>query len=88
MAPITVSRLAEFLSDLACNSEGAPYIARSTYWSDRLGGVSFGRLAALGDQLEGVRKRMKAGRDKPDTCKGVVGFAEEDWRELDAIKPD
>jgi hypothetical protein len=31
---------------------------------------------------------MKAGRDKPDTCKGVAGFAEDDWRELEAIKPD
>ena len=48
---------------------------------------SFGRLAALGDQLEGVRKRMKDGRDKPDTCPGVAGFTEEDWRALDAIKP-
>ena len=48
----------------------------------------FGRLAALGDQLDGVRKRMKAGREKPEDCQGVAGFTEEDWRNLDAIKPD
>jgi hypothetical protein len=44
-------------------------------------------LAFLGDQLEGIRERLKAGRERPDTCKGVVGFTEEDWRALDAIEP-
>ena len=37
--------------------------------------------------MEGLRTRMKAGRDKPEVCKGVVGFTEEDWRTLDAIPP-
>ena len=74
-------RLAAFLGDLACNADRAPYIARA------LIGRPVGRLAKLGDQLEGVRKRMKEGRDKPDACKGVVGFTEEDWHNLDAIKP-
>lgn len=37
--------------------------------------------------MEGVRKRLKAGREKPEDCKGVAGFTEEDWRRLDAIKP-
>ena len=72
-------RLAAFLGDLACDADSAPYIAR--------GLVGNLRLAALGDQLERVRKRMKEGRDKPDACKGVAGFTDEDWRKLEAIKP-
>jgi hypothetical protein len=46
------------------------------------------RLWRLGDQLEGLRERINAGRDKPDACKGVAGFTEDDWRAVDAIKPD
>jgi hypothetical protein len=63
-------RLAKALGDLACEAAGAPYVAR--------GLVTYGRLAALGNQLEGVRKRLKEGREKPDTCKGVVGFTQDD----------
>jgi len=37
--------------------------------------------------LDGVRNQMKAGRDKPGACKGVVGFTDDDWRRLEAIKP-
>jgi hypothetical protein len=70
-------RLAEILGDLACGPDGAPYLA--------IGLIRHGRLAALGDQLEGVRNRMKDGRKKPDDCKGVAGFTEADWRALDAI---
>ena len=70
-------RLADRLGKLVCDPGGAPYVAR--------GLVRSGRLAALGDQLEGVRKSIEAARDKPDACKGVVGFTERDWRDLDAI---
>ena len=31
---------------------------------------------------------MKDGRDKPDTCKGVASFSEEDWRALEALRPN
>jgi hypothetical protein len=44
-------------------------------------------LASLGDELAGVRERMKAGRDKPDACRGIAGFAENGCRTLEAIKP-
>ena len=71
--------LAAFLGNLACEEDDAPYVA--------YGLVKNGRLAALGDQKEGVRTRLKAGREKPNACKGVAGFTEEDWRALDAIKP-
>jgi uncharacterized protein YjbI with pentapeptide repeats len=72
-------RLAERLGDLACDADGAPYVAR--------GLVRSGLFFRLGDQRKGVRARMKAGRDKPDACMGVAGFTEDDWRRLDAIKP-
>jgi uncharacterized protein YjbI with pentapeptide repeats len=71
--------LADRLGKLACDPDGAPYVAR--------GLISWSRLAALGDQLDGVRNQMKAGRDKPGACKGVVGFTDDDWRRLEAIKP-
>jgi uncharacterized protein YjbI with pentapeptide repeats len=76
-------RLADRLGELACDPDGAPYVARGL-----VGDILFGRLAALGDQLEGVRERLKTGREKPDTCKGVAGFTDKDWRILDAIKPN
>jgi uncharacterized protein YjbI with pentapeptide repeats len=78
-------RLAAFLGDLACGPDVAPYVALR--FVGRPDFVGSGRLAALGTQLEGVRKRLKAGREKPEDCKGVAGFTEEDWRRLDAIKP-
>jgi hypothetical protein len=37
--------------------------------------------------LERVRKRMNAGRENGDACKGVAAFTEDDWRQLNAIKP-
>jgi hypothetical protein len=77
-------RLATALGDLACSSDGAPYIARGLVGEPQLPS----RLAALGDQLEVVRVRMKAGREKSDACIGVAGFTEKDWLALDAIKPD
>jgi len=72
-------RLADRLGDLACDPDGAPYVARALI-QNRLSSL-------LGDQLERVRARMKSARDKPDSCRGVAGFAEDDWRRLDAIKP-
>jgi uncharacterized protein YjbI with pentapeptide repeats len=75
-------RLANRLGDLACDADGAPYVARGLVGNDLSS-----RLAALGDQLGGVRKRMKAVREKPDACEGVAGFTENDWRQLDAIAP-
>jgi hypothetical protein len=71
--------LAAFLAKLACGADGAPYVA--------LGLIQNGRLAPLGDQLDSARRRLEAGREKPDACKGVAGLTEEDWRALDAIKP-
>jgi uncharacterized protein YjbI with pentapeptide repeats len=70
-------RLANFLGELACEPADAPYVAR---------GLILNSLEALGDQLGDVRSRMNAAREKPEACKGVAGFTEDDWRKLDAIK--
>jgi hypothetical protein len=37
--------------------------------------------------LDRVRDRMKAARKNPETCPGVAGFTEDDWRVLEAIRP-
>ena len=79
-------RLAAILGDLACGPNGAPHVARGLVGLPEIG--ASGRLAALGDQLEGARTRMREGRTTPDRCAGVAGFTEEDWRRLEAIKPD
>jgi hypothetical protein len=78
-------RLADRLGDLACDAGGAPYVARGLVGPSVFGDPG---LAALGDQLKSVRTRMKAAREKPDACKGVTGFTEDDWRRLEAIKPN
>jgi uncharacterized protein YjbI with pentapeptide repeats len=76
-----IEGLASFLGDLGCDSDGAPYVARALIaWQPA--------LRDRDNQFEGPRKRFKAGREKPETCPGVAGFSEEDWRKLDAIKPN
>ena len=81
------SRLAIVLGELACDSDGAPYVARALINEDRVLDLA-PRLAALGDQLDTVRARMEEGRKAPERCAGVVGFTEDDWRRLETIKPD
>ena len=76
-------RLVTILGDLACGSHGAPYVARGLLPTP----LAPGGLAALGDQLDPVRARMEEGRKTPEKCPGVTGFTEEDWRQLEAIKP-
>jgi hypothetical protein len=85
-------RLASQLGTLVCDRDAAPYLAHGLVSPLRSAGSGLilgeGRLAALGDQLEGVRKRMKAGRAKTEACPGVAGLTEDDWRQLDEIKPN
>jgi hypothetical protein len=73
-------RLAAFLSNLACDSNGAPYVAH--------GLVGSTRLWALGDPFAAFRARLEEGRKTQEKCPGVAGFTEGDWRALEAIKPD
>jgi uncharacterized protein YjbI with pentapeptide repeats len=93
-------RLAAFLSNLACDVDGAPYVARALVGQPDNGTV--GRLAVLGVLLKSARTRINEGRragepkrsieslvlKDADPCPGVAGFMAEDWRRLDAIKPN
>jgi uncharacterized protein YjbI with pentapeptide repeats len=81
-------RLVILLGDLACGAVAAPYIARQLIGTGLPDLVTPSRLPDLGDQLERVRKRMKDGREKPESCPGVAGFTEEDWRALEALRPN
>jgi uncharacterized protein YjbI with pentapeptide repeats len=82
-------RLAAILGDLACGADDAPDVARALINATTtvVDEAARSRLSALGDQFEGVRTRMKTGREKPDVCRGVAGFTEKDWHRLEAIKP-
>jgi hypothetical protein len=83
-------RLATILVNLACQPDGAPYVARALIGSS-VSLAPFGhlpRFASLGDQLAGVLKRMMAARDRSDSCQGVAGFTDRDWRQLEAINPN
>jgi hypothetical protein len=51
------------------------------------GGQARGHGGARHENTETpMHDRMKTGQVKPDGCRGVAGFTEEDWRKLDAIK--
>ena len=94
-------RLADRLGDLACAGEGAPYVARGLVRKSVV--FNSGRLAALGKSFGSIRARMEESRKNPGhdsllgrlkkwlvgahTCPGVDGFTEDDWRQLEAIKP-
>ena len=77
------SRLATIIGDLACNADGAPYVALATIVPPSVEESS--RLAALGDQVGGVKDRLKAARKNPETCPGVASFSGADWARLDVI---
>jgi len=78
-------RLAAILGNVACDPGEAPYVALGLI---RVKFENKSRLTALGDQLAGVRDRMKEGRKSPERCPGVAGFTDADWRRLEAIRPD
>jgi hypothetical protein len=73
--------LARVMGDWVCAPEGAPFVAEGLTFNQR------DRLAALGEQLEAVRARMEAARESPEKCPGVTGFTDNDWKNLDSIKP-
>jgi hypothetical protein len=78
--------LAEIYGNIICQGGGranAHYIAKTMMTND------FPRASQfyyLGDQLDTVRNRMKAGRSDPTQCPGVAGFSESDWQMLDEAK--
>jgi uncharacterized protein YjbI with pentapeptide repeats len=77
-------RLVKFLANLACEPADGTHVARGLVQQRGL----LYRLAMLGDQLAAFRASLEEGRKAPEKCPGVVGFTEDDWRRLEAIKPN
>jgi hypothetical protein len=78
------------LGDLACADADPPFVVRPLVARRSVARRSVNRMdrAAPGDELETFRNRLKSGRKDPGSCPGVAGFTEDDWRQLDAIKPN
>jgi uncharacterized protein YjbI with pentapeptide repeats len=70
-------RTVALLTDLACSSNGAPYVAR--------GLLRNGRMKATGSQIAAVAARVRKGKSDQAACLGVKDFTDEDWESFDAL---
>jgi hypothetical protein len=70
-------RTVAFLADLACSSNGAPYVGR--------GLLRNGRMEATGSQIAAVAARLRKGKSEQAACSGVKDFTDEDWASLDGL---
>jgi uncharacterized protein YjbI with pentapeptide repeats len=70
-------RTVAFLTDLACSSNGAPYVAR--------GLLRNGRIEARGSEVAVVAARLRTGKSDHAACSGVKDFTDEDWASLDEL---
>jgi hypothetical protein len=75
--------LAEYLVTLACSPDASPYVADAPYIARGL--IRNERLEAAGMEIATVADRLRRGKADPKTCRGVVGFTEMDWAQLDEI---
>src|SRR5262249_29485899 len=71
------ARTVAFLTDLACSSDGAPYVGR--------GLLRNGRMEATGSQFAAVAARLRKGKSDQAACPGVKHFTDDDWASLDAL---
>jgi uncharacterized protein YjbI with pentapeptide repeats len=69
---------ATILADLACNAGNGPHVAR---------GLMKWRFESLGEQLDGVKARLKKARTDRVTCPGVLEFKDNDWQKLEEMLP-
>jgi uncharacterized protein YjbI with pentapeptide repeats len=75
--PQSKDRTVVLLTDLACSSNGAPYVAR--------GLLRNGRMEATGSQIAAVAARLRKGKSDQTACFGVKELADEDWASFDAL---
>jgi uncharacterized protein YjbI with pentapeptide repeats len=75
--PQSQERTIAFLTNLACSSNGAPYVAR--------GLLQYGRLKAMGPEIAAIAARLREGKADQATCSGVREFTDEDWVALDEL---
>ena len=73
-------RLTTLLGDLACGSDGEPYVARGLISNGGTDGAI--RLCSRRQQLTAIRDRMEEGHKTPNKCPGVAGFTDRDWLAL------
>jgi uncharacterized protein YjbI with pentapeptide repeats len=78
--PQSKERTVAFLTDLACSSNGAPYVAR--------GLLRNGRMEAAGSEIAAVAARLRNGKSDEAACSGVKDFTDEDWASLDKLVAD
>ena len=77
-APVhSKERTITFLTDLACSSDGAPYVAR--------GLLRNGRIEATGSEVFAIAARLRRGKSDQAPCSGVKDFTDEDWASLEEI---
>ena len=69
----------EALSDVACERDTAPYVARGLMTNRILGETE--------DGLRTIAARMRSGRENLANCPGVEGFTNQDWAGLDELSP-
>jgi uncharacterized protein YjbI with pentapeptide repeats len=80
-------RLAVILGDLACQVDGAPYVARVLVGDPSAIARGLGNLVErFSDRRDGVLERLRSARSSPQTCPGAAGFTEDDWRRIEPIK--
>jgi len=75
--PQSKERTVAILTDLACSSKGAPYVAR--------GLLRNGRIEATGSEIAAFAAQLRSGKSDPATCLGVKDFTDEDWASLDEL---
>jgi uncharacterized protein YjbI with pentapeptide repeats len=81
-------RLVTILGDLACNANGAPNVARAL--AGNPSAIARGQgilMEKFGQRQDGVLERVRSARNNPQTCPGIAGFTDDDWRRLEPIKP-
>jgi uncharacterized protein YjbI with pentapeptide repeats len=70
-------KLAEFLAELACKGDAAPFVARALLWN--------GRIEDTGPHAGIVKDELSKGKSDPSACAGASGFGNFHWRRLDEI---
>ena len=75
--PQSKERTVALLTNLACSSNGAPYVAR--------GLLRNGRMEATGSQIAAVAARLRRGKSDQAACFGVKDLTDEDWASFDAL---
>jgi len=70
-------RVVAFLTELACSSDGAPYVWRGLRHNSR--------AEATESQIAAVAASLRKAKSDQGACSGVKDFTDEDWADLDEL---